>query len=736
MPAVKSISLAPAKPELKAAFPGPLLERWLSEHARLKDAGYGPAVPRAFLAVAPKVAKAAGAEAALLLAKDASRMAIRVRPRNASLYLETAGQVASVLSATDFANWRALHLGLLKSEPEAVQPLLETATKLLDRLSVDALAAFVRTGLLLTETTPSDRAAFFRLQTSEARRELARNAGEASFRDVEPELRAFHTALWGKVPFLREAGEDARQASFADMQIRLPASYLDQRGREREVSRAAVAHIGAHQTYGSARFELAQLKPMHLAVISLIEDARVETLATRDMPGLSRLWLPFHQIGPGGVATAPSLFARLARALIDPDFPIQHGWVAKGVKLFKQQAAHLDDPSISRRIGNLLANDLGQTRVQFNFRDYVVEPIYRDDNLGLWDLPDDHETPPETEAAALEEGRRLETSETPQPRKGQAADVTETEAPQSAQGGADVGTLTMRLPEYDRTLRAERPDWVTANTYEPVLGDPFYLDGVRQRHAQTLGRLKSTIAEAELGRARRLKRQAEGDRLDLDAAIDAAIDLRTRRTPDHRVYEGSAFAERSVALHLLLDMSLSTGDAAGAGVSILDIERDAAAILAEAMEQLGDRLAVTGFSSNGRADLRLVPVMGFDDRLGIMPGMTLSGLRPGYSTRMGAALRYAGQTLDTIARHHRLVLILTDGEPSDIDVREKGYLTSDARRAVQSLRARGIATFCIALGPERGESHDSIFGAQGFVRVTNLTTLPSKLSAVYLQMTG
>ena len=101
---------------------------------------------------------------------------------------------------------------------------------------------------------------------------------------------------------------------------------------------------------------------------------------------LRRLWAPFHVAGPSGVITAPTLLARLARALFDPDYTDPDGFVNKGRALFAAERHRLDDISLSRQIGGLLGNDLGQMRVQFNARTYVVEPVYRDDGLavGFW----------------------------------------------------------------------------------------------------------------------------------------------------------------------------------------------------------------------------------------------------------------------------------------------------------------------------------------------------------------
>jgi nitric oxide reductase NorD protein len=116
----------------------------------------------------------------------------------------------------------------------------------------------------------------------------------------------------------------------------------------------------------------------------LVEDARVEQLAIGRFPGLRRFWLPFHLAEASGVVTAPALMARLSRALLDPSYFDPHGWVNKGRDLFFAERVRWTDPAISRSIGGLLGNDLGQMRVQFNPRTYVVEPAYRDDHQGLW----------------------------------------------------------------------------------------------------------------------------------------------------------------------------------------------------------------------------------------------------------------------------------------------------------------------------------------------------------------
>lgn len=716
-------------------------------HARLAGAGYGVSVPRAFRQAAPQIAAQMGQEAALALADAASRIAIRTRPRIAAQFLDLSVPMARRLGASEsFRRWIALLQGLLKPAPDVVEPLLERMETLHQRLGLAPLEAWVQTGLRLAGTDLALRRAYFTLELPEALRLLERHAGEDTFHSLEGELRATHRALWGQSPPIREAlpqakGRAALRASFGSGVIQLPASYSGYRGQERLIYKAALAHIGAHMAHGGARFQVGQLKPLQIAVVSLIEDARVETLALRQMPGLRRLWLPFHDVAPEGMATTPSLFGRLARALIDPDFPIRHGWVRKGVEMFRAGEGQIGNPALSRHIGNILGNDLGQTRVQFNARDFVVQPVYRDDNLGLWDLPPDPHEAQQHHHIDIEthDLRRSEETDSPQDRKTERADQSTDLPPEkivAAPAASGVGRIIGHLPEYDHLAGIERADWVTVKEYDPAPGDPLFWRKLEDRHGPLLARIRSLVRAAAMGRQKRLKRQAEGERLDLDAAIEAAIDLRARRTPDHRVYEGVSTPERSIAVHLLIDTSHSTGDPVGpAGPSIIALLREATGVLAHAMTQLGDPLAITAFASDGRDDLRLVRVKRFSDDLGPLTGMALSGLRPGYSTRIGAAIRDAGATLAPVPAHRRLVLILTDGEPSDIDIRDPDYLVADARRAVQSLNSAGIDVFCIALGQGAGQRHAEIFSKRGFVQIDRLEALPEKLPALYLRMT-
>jgi nitric oxide reductase activation protein len=101
---------------------------------------------------------------------------------------------------------------------------------------------------------------------------------------------------------------------------------------------------------------------------------------------------------------------------------------------------------------------------------------------------------------------------------------------------------------------------------------------------------------------------------------------------------------------------------------------------------------------------------------------------------MGAALRCAGHDLLKVKAHRRLVLLLSDGEPSDIDCDDPDYLFHDAQRAVRSLASKGVDTFCVGLGAAGVDRQSQIFGRNGFSQIARAEDLPAKLAALYLKL--
>jgi hypothetical protein len=730
----------------RRVFPEDIQARWLGNCRMLSDAGLGQAVVLAYARHAPAVAAAVDVETALAMAERVKDLAFTAG-RQAALALPAASAraAARLPDAAAFQAWMALVLRLARDMPESMADLLDRTDRILAHLDVHGLEAWAIGGIRAAGGDRERRKAFFGFADPEAERALLRESGEVVYADLDRRLRTYLTALWRMRVVVREAGAVAgrpppRRTSFDNGIIHVPATFPGVPASQAEtLFRASMAHVAAHLMYSGPRFKRGELRPMQIALVSLIEDARVEQLAMREFPGLRRLWLPFHTAGPSGGTTAPAMMARLARALIDPDYQDDDTWISKGRRLFEQRRDDWHDPAISRGIGNLLGNDLGQMRVQFNARTYVVEPAYRDDNTGLWDFAD--EPPENQEATEIVESVRIAPERTDErtPREDEPEKDPE-ESPNKArpaEASQEQGVPVARYPEWDYLVGRERDDWTTIVEYPSPPGPAFAIERILERHGEIVRRITALVRSARVSRPQRVRGQHEGEQLDIDACINAVISRRQGNTPDPRVYMTSERRYRDLSVLVLLDVSRSTNDRVkGTTTSVLDLEREATALLAHAMDELGDPFALAAFCSDGREEVRYHRVKDFDAPYGPMSKSALSGLAGDLSTRIGAAMRHAASDLRRQLTHRRLLLVVTDGEPSDIDVQDRKYLVEDARKAVAGLRQEGIDVFCVGLDSGGDSYLTRIFGRRNVMQIDRLDRLPEKLPMLYFRLTA
>jgi len=432
----------------------------------------------------------------------------------------------------------------------------------------------------------------------------------------------------------------------------------------------------------------------------------------------------------------------LSRALIDPDYRDDHPFVGRARALMAGAHSRLADSRISLEIGGTLAGDLARIPARLDLRTWLIEPAYRDDNLFVWDLGDagqgeGKEASSHAVSVALDElGEPLDL----ETERAGGEQVQPDAAHRNAAQDAAVEPALVQpylYDEWDYLIGAQRRHWCTLFEKSAPLGDARAIDEVLRRNDETVHRLTNLIKAVQIQRPRRLRRQLEGDRLDLDACIAATLDLRAGRTPDPRVHQRLGRMSRDLAVLVLLDLSQSTNDwVPAAGTSVLTLAREATALVAHAMHDLGDSFAIHGFDSNGRHDVEYYRFKDFDEPYGEPARARLAGMRGQLSTRMGCALRHAGQFLRGRRVAHRLILLLTDGEPHDIDVHDKQYLVFDTKRAVEDQRRYGIATYCISLDPGADDYVSRIFGARNFMVLDQLRRLPEKLPALYLRLTS
>ncbi len=230
-----------------------------------------------------------------------------------------------------------------------------------------------------------------------------------------------------------------------------------------------------------------------------------------------------------------------------------------------------------------------------------------------------------------------------------------------------------------------------------------------------------------------VRRQPDGDDLDVEALTDLFIDLRAGYSPPEHVYLERRKLERNLGVLILLDASGSASDTDSGGLSVHEHQRRAAATLAVTLEELGDRVAVYGFRSHGRGSVHLLSLKRFAQRFGVGVRARLNQLRPAGYTRLGAGIRHAGRILaEEAGTPHRLLLVLSDGFPYD-DGYESSYAEADGHKALEELRAGGVACLCLSIGGSRpADALRRVFGSANFACAPSLSDLSPRMDELFL----
>jgi nitric oxide reductase activation protein len=244
--------------------------------------------------------------------------------------------------------------------------------------------------------------------------------------------------------------------------------------------------------------------------------------------------------------------------------------------------------------------------------------------------------------------------------------------------------------------------------------------------------LRRRLARLGLG-PRRVRRQPDGDDLDIEALTDLFVDLRAGYSPPEHVYLERRKHERDLGVLILVDASGSARDTDAEGLSVHEHQRRAAATLAVTLEELGDQVAVYGFRSHGRGAVHLLALKRFAQRFGAGGRARLGQLRPAGYTRLGAAIRHAGEILEAEAgTPNRLLLVLSDGFPYD-DGYEARYAEADSRKALEELRATGIGCLCLCIGGSApADALQRVFGSASFAGAPTLAHLSPRMDGLFL----
>ena len=599
--------------------------------------------------------------------------------------------------------------------------LFEQAPRLLNLLAMAGLKNWVEYGIRNYSNHPERQEEYFNLQLADSRAVLQRERHGTLFGDVERSLDLYLRALWRDgdrlVPYSTAFDELRQPIPYYDaLGLRVPDVFDDANGISGlDRYRAVLAHMVGHRRWSKPQIA-DNWSPFQRMAVEFFEDCRVETLLIREYPGLRRIFLALHPkpvedaCDPETTSCLRHRLAMLSRACLDPAHgyadPVLNDYVTR----FHTSLA--ESSSSTADIATLALSYVAKTRRQsdqlakVHFDNTVID--YRDDNRQLWKFIEEGD-----EEEAFDAERKLEP------------------------GDEIKGLPPRHYPEWDNATQTYRPDWTSVYESLHPSGNAADIDKLLQKHAALAKQLKKLLDLLKPQDKVRIRYQEEGSELDLDVAIRSLIDFKGGATPDPRINMSHRTDGRDITVLLLVDLSASLNEKVGAGgtaQTILQLSQEAVSLLAWAIDCLGDPLAIAGFHSNTRHEVRYQHIKGFSERWDDTVKARLAAMEAGYSTRMGAALRNAGHYMAARQSDKKILLLLTDGEPADIDVTDPQHLRADAKKAVEELATQGVTTFCLSLDPKADEYVREIFGNRWRV-LDRIERLPEQLPLLYLSLT-
>jgi hypothetical protein len=735
-------------PEAKEAFPHCLedavkvlspegVNHYIDGANFLFKIGIGVEPGLAFLVEMPDIAKYVGEDACQKIA-DFVYTIVRSPSKKAVLpFIEALPTVSRILGDGPlFQTYLNIIDAYRKKSEEVVKghyaayespgliPLLRSMPQLISLLDLDGLRNFIDFGLRNYQNLPDPQIEYFTLSSPDARAIIHRERAGTGFKTVERQLSMMKEAFWGcELPF--------RSFTTGFKQLRKPVPYIDattlaipdvfqdENGVPGiKIYQATIAHMVAHKRW-SEELMADNFAPHMQLFISTFEDCRVEYLAIKAFPGLKSLFLSLHPVpkkgacNPDKQACLRYRATRLSRALMDDEFDAQNELIATFKKRFHDIMQEKGEASTTLDMAKLGRDFYVQTRKKSDSFANVffddTEFSYRDDNRVMWMH---HE---ETDEADDYQHNEYESEDK----------LVET----------DGGLPPRHYDEWDYLSDSYRPDWATVYERLHPSGDAGKIDRLMAKHDVLAKRLKKMIEMLKPQNKKRIRFQEEGEELDLDVALRSVIDFKSGQVPDSRINYSYTTDSRDIAVMLLVDTSQSLNQRnPETGQTLLELSEEALAIMAWTVEQLGDKFAIAGFCSDTRKEVRYQHIKGYSEHYGDTVKARIAAMEASYSTRMGPAMRHAAHYLSAQQAEKKIMLILTDGEPADIDTKDPQVLIQDTKMAVRELHEQGIHCYCITLDPKADEYVGDIFG-HSYTIIDHVAKLPEQLPQVFMSLT-
>jgi hypothetical protein len=742
------------------------LKDYLDGAKSLCGLGRGNDLVITYLEVMPQIAKECGEDIIPDCVTAAMKASSLTSGEVISLLLSTLPMVSRHLGDAQLVRgYLTLIHQLASTASRGLRPMLINIDELLSKLTLSGLRRWANFGAKAYRRDYNNLTSYFSLDSADSRAMLEKERRGVLFIKVQRKLNFYLRALWGRDFFIRPTGAD--YADFRpyveDRIIYVPDALDDVEGVEGlEVYRATVAHMASHMMYTNKPMSAEQLSPAQMFFIGLLEDARVEYKAANEFPGLKKLWRSLMMLEHEEPAEhkTMSILEGFALQLLDETATGNDEQLNKfAAKFHSEIEANQDDNHFAWLMGVELYNIFEGRKEVPSLR--ILERYridYRDDNRIIWHYEDINWDMGIEYMAASQQQVRYEVSplmmahEVDCELAGDDAqevwickdlmrfyedDLTDTAHSFNEAWGKEPISDPFHYQEWDYQIQLHRPDWATVYERRATKGDPEDIDNILLKHKPIAHRIRQIIDLLSPAGVQRQRGLEDGDEVDLNAAIDAMIAIRMGEQPSPRITMRNVLNTRDLSVVVLLDLSESTNEFVGdSDKTILQLTREAATLVSTAIEGIGDPFALHGFSSDGRHDVQYFRFKDFNQHFDDEAKSRLAGMKGGLSTRMGAALRHAGTHLHKQQEKRKLILLVTDGEPADIDETDPQHLRFDTKKAVEELYSTGVLTYCLTLDPHADEYVKRIFGENNYTVIENVERLPEQLPLLFASLTA
>ena len=742
------------------------LKDYLDGAKALCGLGRGNDLVVTYLEVMPQMAKECGEDIIPDCVTAAMKASSMTSGEVIILLLSTLPNVARHLGDAQLVRgYLTLIHQLASTASRGLRPMLMHIDGLLSKLTLSGLRRWANFGAKAYRRDYNNLTSYFSLESADSRAMLEKERRGVLFIKVQRKLNFYLRALWGRDFFIRPTGAEYTdfRPYVEDRILYVPDALDDIEGIEGlEVYRATVAHMAAHMMYTNKPMSAEQLSPAQMFFIGLLEDARVEYKAVNEFPGLRKLWRSLMMLEHEEEAEhkTMSILEGFALQLLDETVTGDDEQLNNfATKFHSEIEANQDDNNFAWLMGIELYNLFSGRKAVPSLRileRYRVD--YRDDNRIVWHYEDINWDMGVEYMAASQQQIRYEVSplmmahEVDCELAGDDAqvvwtckdtmrfyedDLTDNANSFNDAWGKEPVSDPYHYQEWDYQIQLHRPDWATVYERRATKGDPEDIDNILLEHKPIAHRIRQIIDLLSPAGVQRQRGMEDGDEVDLNAAVDAMIAIRMGEQPNPRITMRNVLNTRDLSVVVLLDLSESTNEYVGdSDKTILQLTREAATLVSTAIEGIGDPFALHGFASDGRHDVQYFRFKDFNQHFDDEAKSRLAGMKGGLSTRMGAALRHAGVHLHKQQEKRKLILLVTDGEPADIDETDPQHLRFDTKKAVEELYSTGVLTYCLTLDPHADAYVKRIFGENNYTVIENVERLPEQLPLLFASLTA